>query len=135
MNTGTCSSNLKGMSKESDRAYADGYNAGFRHGKQSRHPAVAADARELVDRCAVNTERSEANERVFVTAAYDTLVERITDYANQRGEQRYREGIEAALTAMTWPYSDGDGLRNVDPRAIEQARALLLNQPADKSGG
>lgn len=66
--------------------------------------AVAGDARELVDQCAVALEQNEANKRVFVTAAYDTLVERITAYANQ-------QALQAALhEANTW-------------------RAFILNDP------
>ncbi len=79
-------------------------------------PAPSSDAQSLAQRFIGSGDNVELRQKA--------LAEAITIHAHQR----YVAGIEAALEAMTEPYSDGDGLRTVDPRAIEEARRTLIEK-------
>lgn len=86
------------------------------------HPRPVSDARELVDQCAVALEQNEANKRVFMTAAYDTLVERVNAHANQR----YREGVKAQQSATV------EALRNTKENyvSVNHALEIVVNSTA-----
>lgn len=81
-------------------------------------PAVAADARELVEQWRKDVWERDPRER------NDELIQRITTYASQRGEQRWREAVEDVADC-------GGGIHC---RTCENVNAIL-NQPADKSAG
>lgn len=103
--------------------------------------AADADARAVAEQWIDNT--SAGVRSVMLNMYLDDLAQRITVYANQRGDERWREGVEAAAkiarhrAACHGVFSDfaSDSAAQATATVIADDIEALLNQPADKSAG